>query len=209
MIQTAHASLAAAGFGVAINALHSMRHLCRFRQMWLNDRAYTQSNMQIFPFKLYLVFGVPNVKYTHLTAVLSLVLTSTLAIPAVAQSISYGDDSSEWANDDECDDRRFYGVGMASDLSRDDDNGDATDCKHLLEMGEIKVWNLADAKANTQCSAINFGDNSSEWATDGECDDPRFEGKGTSDTVITDDIGHDAKDCRAACDAGNVFLRNY
>jgi uncharacterized protein YdeI (BOF family) len=26
--------------------------------------------------------------------------------------------------------------------------------------------------------SINFGDDASQWSNDGECDDPRFEGRG-------------------------------
>ncbi|SEN30020.1 hypothetical protein SAMN04489859_100415 [Paracoccus alcaliphilus] len=55
---------------------------------------------------------------------------------------------------------------------------------------------------------IDFGDDSGEWALDGECDDKRFDGPGMTDTVLLDeDIGHDATDCRKAFKAGNISLR--
>ena len=131
------------------------------------------------------------------------------APPVAAQSINFGDNFSEWANDGECDDRRFVGPGMAEELDRDDTGHDASDCRKAHRQGLITLWDQTKAAAATQCSAIQFGNNRSEHARDGECDDPRFEGTGTSTVVITDDLGRDAADCRRACDLGTVFLRNY
>jgi hypothetical protein len=54
----------------------------------------------------------------------------------------------------------------------------------------------------------DFGDNSSEWADDGECDDPRFEGSGSAATLLDEDLGHDAADCRALFEQGRVALRS-
>lgn len=54
---------------------------------------------------------------------------------------------------------------------------------------------------------IDFGDNASQWANDGECDDPRFEGEGAAETLLEEDRGHDAADCRALLEAGRVRLR--
>ena len=46
----------------------------------------------------------------------------------MAQSIPYGDDSSPYANDGECDDKRFEGPGMTATILLDSDVGrDATD----------------------------------------------------------------------------------
>lgn len=53
----------------------------------------------------------------------------------------------------------------------------------------------------------DFGDNTSTWADDGECDDPRFEGDGAAATLLDEDRGHDAADCRALFEAGRVALR--
>jgi hypothetical protein len=52
----------------------------------------------------------------------------------------------------------------------------------------------------------DFGDNTSRWADDGECDDPRFEGEGAADTLLEVDRGHDAADCRKLFDAGRIAL---
>ncbi|MBB3992538.1 hypothetical protein GGR95_000157 [Sulfitobacter undariae] len=140
---------------------------------------------------------------------LAMGLLVTLPQSGMAQSISFGDDSSEWSNDNECDDRRFYGAGMANGLDEDDIGKDRTDCKRGFDMGELKVWDFVQARAATQCDKVNYGDNSSEWAGDGECDDYRFEGPGSDGVQLREDIGKDAKDCRALCDAGKIALRDY
>lgn len=55
---------------------------------------------------------------------------------------------------------------------------------------------------------IHFGDDAGEYANDGECDDPRFEGAGMTGTaLLSDDLLHDATDCRTAYDAGKLTLR--
>ncbi len=56
--------------------------------------------------------------------------------------------------------------------------------------------------------AIDFGDDSGDWANDNECDDSRFEGPGMTTTpLLEEDIGHDATDCRTAYEAGRLTLR--
>ena len=54
----------------------------------------------------------------------------------------------------------------------------------------------------------DFGDDTSQWANDGECDDPRFEGKGSAETLLDADAYHDATDCRTLLDRGLVALRD-
>lgn len=139
---------------------------------------------------------------------------AALAIaPSVnAQSaLNYGDNTSEWANDGECDDRRFKGVGMSnsSGFLSDDIGHDADDCKEQYDLGRVTVWLESQARAATQCSAITFGDDSSEWSNDGECDDIRFEGRGSADSVVPDDTAKDATDCRMLCEQSMIFLRDY
>lgn len=142
----------------------------------------------------------------------TLALMAALAMAPMAvhaQNINFGDDSSEWANDGECDDRRFRGVGMAKGLDRDDVGRDATDCKTAFDDGRIKLWVAAESMAATQCSAIRFGNDKGDWPNDGECDDYRFEGPGTDSIMLSEDIGRDATDCRKACEFGQVSLRDY
>lgn len=130
-------------------------------------------------------------------------------VPAYAQSVNFGDDSSEWANNDECDDRRFFGSTMTTILNNEDIGRDATDCRQGVEAGDLSLWLLEAAQSATQCEAINFGDDSGEFANDFECDDARFEGLGMASSVGTEHVGSDASDCSRFCDAGVVALRNY
>ena len=115
-----------------------------------------------------------------------------------AADIDFGDDSSQWANDGECDDPRFSGTGSAAELLDEDIRKDATDCRAALEAGTVVFTASADS--------IDFGDDSSEWARDGECDDPRFAGTGAADELVDADLLKDATDCRAAYEAGTVTL---
>lgn len=63
------------------------------------------------------------------------------------------------------------------------------------------------AVALTACmSPVYFGDNTSEWANDGECDDPRFAGPGMATTLLAEDSGHDAVDCKKLHAAGQVYM---
>jgi len=137
------------------------------------------------------------------------VLMACLAGPVLGQGIDFGDDSGEYSNDGECDDRRFFGSGMAETLDWEDTGRDATDCRAAFQAERISLWVFADALAATQCDAIDFGDNTSEYANDGECDDPRFEGMAIDGVLIDDDRGHDANDCRRACEFGLLGLRDY
>lgn len=53
--------------------------------------------------------------------------------------------------------------------------------------------------------SIDFGDDASRFAKDGECDDMRFSGPGMTDTTLIDsDIRHDATDCRTAYNQGRL-----
>lgn len=132
-----------------------------------------------------------------------------LPVTAQAQTIRFGDDSGEYARDGECDDPRFRGVGMAKTLDNDNIRRDATDCRTAYRDGRVFLWIESEARAATDCKAIRFGNNSSEWAHDGECDDFRFTGPGTDSIMKSEDIGKDAADCRKLCEEGRVFLRDY
>jgi|GEM_PF-298389 len=126
------------------------------------------------------------------------------AAPAPAETgIAFGDNTSEYANNGECDDGRFIGEGMASVLIGADFMKDAKDCQTLLEAGQISYgWEkVLDAPAD-----LDFGDNSSSFANDGRCDDPRFAGPGMASTLIDQDALHDADDCRAFFEAGHITL---
>ena len=155
-------------------------------------------------------------------AVLGLVLAAGLVAPAVAQKldnknapttttttttsnadIDFGDDSSEWANDGECDDPRFTGTGSAAETLDADIRKDATDCQAAYDAGTVKLVEGGDTPVTANAD-IDFGDDTSEWANDGECDDPRFTGTGSATETLDADILKDATDCKAAYDAGTV-----
>lgn len=137
-----------------------------------------------------------------------------------AAAVDFGDDSSKWAKDGECDDPRFSGTGSAVELVDADLLKDATDCKAAYDAGTVTVKDMGstatspttdtsptDIEIASPIDAIDFGDDSSEWANDGECDDPRFMGTGTSEELVNADIRKDATDCRAAYAAGTVSLK--
>ncbi|MBN36418.1 MAG: hypothetical protein CMM46_16890 [Rhodospirillaceae bacterium] len=126
-------------------------------------------------------------------------------------NINFGDDSSQWAYDYECDDPRFSGPGMATaGLSSANAYRDATDCRSAFNVGQ--VWLASSQNYNSgydsYASSINFGDDSSAWSYDGECDDPRFYGPGMTTTPLLDeDRYRDATDCRRQHEAGRIALR--
>lgn len=120
-----------------------------------------------------------------------------------ASSYAFGDDTSEYANDGECDDARFVGAGMDGLLLTDSIGRDATDCKAAFASKTITVNRLHVIP--TDSAPIIFGDNNSEYASDGQCDDIRFVGKDVDETVfLYEDVGHDSADCKAAFEAGTV-----
>lgn len=129
---------------------------------------------------------------------------------STSADIDFGDNSSDWANDGECDDPRFEGDGMASLTVTADRLHDANDCRTLFEDGSIRLLgtDITDTTSSTNnlanASGIDFGDNSSDWADDGECDDPRFEGDGMASVTVEEDSRHDANDCRALYIAGSI-----
>ena len=134
------------------------------------------------------------------------------AVPSAAAPaavVDYGSDSSEWANDGECDDRRFVGQGVATTLDWANIGRDASDCRALHEAGQIRVWNWTEAQAATQCAAISFGDDVSQFANNGVCDDPRFDGRGMDRVIAISESGHDAADCLQLCAFGAIALRDY
>lgn len=147
----------------------------------------------------------------------------TPAAPAAAGAVDFGDDTSQWAKDGECDDPRFGGAGAAAELDPVDASHDATDCKAAVAAGTVTfkgdnapgtivIPKPADTPAappatNTGTAAIDFGDDSSQWAKDGECDDPRFGGAASAQELETVDVKHDATDCKAAVQAGTVTFK--
>ncbi|MFP6828084.1 MAG: hypothetical protein VCC36_03415 [Gammaproteobacteria bacterium] len=50
-----------------------------------------------------------------------------------------------------------------------------------------------------------FGTDSGAWTHDGECDNPRFEGKGMASVLLDDDLYQDASDCRNLMNKGASY----
>ena len=128
---------------------------------------------------------------------------------APAAVIVCGSDASQWANDGECDDRRFVGQGVATTLDWANVGRDASDCRALHEAEQIRVRNWTEAQAATQCAAISFGDDVSQFANNGVCDDPCFDGRGMDRVIAISESGHDAADCLQLCAFGAIALRDY
>jgi len=87
-----------------------------------------------------------NVSLMPYKFVIVAALLSAPLAPALAQ-MEFGDDSSEWANDGECDDPRFIGESMADILLDEDRKADATDCRDLFDAGHIAVRTEGDGAA--------------------------------------------------------------
>lgn len=139
----------------------------------------------------------------------ALIAAALLLSSALATEINFGDNASDFAHDGECDDRRFRGDGMAAQFDWEDATHDATDCRDLYDAGEITLWNAEDSLAATDCDSIDFGSNASKFAHDGVCDDPRFEGWGAAEVLLTGDEEADAADCSRLCAFGLIGLRDY
>jgi len=138
-------------------------------------------------------------------ASLALVTLMITAPIAAAESMpDFGSDSGDYANDGECDDPRFAGDGMTSTPLLDEDiKADATDCKEAWSSGTLHL--VGASKPAADVTEPDFGEDDSMFANDGECDDPRFSGKGMTSTALLDsDKMSDATDCRAAWQAGKL-----
>jgi len=76
----------------------------------------------------------------YLLAPAVLVLAAPLAGQTASEASDFGDDSSVYANDSECDDTRFVGNRGAGAWTANGDHvrRDATDCRNLLNAGRIR-----------------------------------------------------------------------
>lgn len=149
------------------------------------------------------------------------------AYPLKYDGLTLGDDSSDYAFDDECDDPRFEGMGMGANIGQYDKSRghDASDCLARLKTHDIwptqeteqrldekalalKLKATASKPAIENTSNIDFGDDSSLFAKDTKCHDPRFIGPGMGDEYIIGNAeeGRDATDCAAAYQAGTIQL---
>ncbi|WP_136248349.1 hypothetical protein [Halomonas borealis] len=77
----------------------------------------------------------------------------------------------------------------------------------VLYVSEAGPARGDSAASTTATHGIAWGDNTSQWANDGECDDPRFAGPGAHSLNIDEDRYHDANDCRALHEQGQLYLK--
>ena len=141
------------------------------------------------------------------TISLAALVLAFAAPAAIAQKVSFGDNSSEYANDRECDDPRFTGEGMANGLESANVGKDADDCELMYRAGLIRLVRRQEETDVAECAKLDFGDDSSEWNNDGECDDPRFTGGAVDEILLMDDLMGDATDCRALCESGQIWRK--
>src|SRR5690606_2041746 len=80
------------------------------------------------------------------------------------------------------------------------------DCRALYAQGQVNFNGVDGDPALAGVAEIDFGDDTSDYANDGRCDDPRFAGPGTDSILVHGDLGHDATDCRALFESGEVYL---
>lgn len=126
--------------------------------------------------------------------------TAGIAVPA---SFEFGDDSSEYTLDGECDDPRLTGPNVANELLIETTGKDATDCAAAVKEGTA-LLNALYAEPESDAD-IQWGIDAGDFNNDGECDDPRFAGANmTTPVLLVEDIGTDASDCRAAFAAGTI-----
>ncbi|MDO6592070.1 MULTISPECIES: hypothetical protein [Rhodobacterales] len=139
------------------------------------------------------------------SSLLAILLTAGCMTGVVVEGL--GDNSSEYANDNECDDPRFKGEGMASVLSQENTGRDASDCGRMLTAGLIAQVRSKEQSSPAECSEIDFGLNRNDWARNGVCDDPRFTGPGVDEVLRQEELLRDASDCRRLCNAGRIWLK--
>lgn len=93
------------------------------------------------------------------------------------------------------------------DAAQQEDAADAEDMHTSQpELSDEDATALASNAERAAAQQIDFGNDQSEYANDGECDDVRFQGSAMASVQNTDHIGRDATDCQTAFEAGNVEL---
>ena len=122
----------------------------------------------------------------------------------------FGDDSSPFAVNGQCNDPRFTGPGTAQPLNASNIRRDGTDCADLFYRGKVQFKDPSQGPQPPAGSLVRyniiFGDDSGSFANDQGCDDPRFEGPGTA-IMGPEFMYHDASDCLAQYENGTAFLK--
>ena len=78
---------------------------------------------------------------------------------------------------------------------------------NLRLLGQCVLLGFFLAPVMAVGQVLDFGNDSSQWALDGECDDPRFQGSGMATTLLDQDRLSDATDCRLLFNQGHITLR--
>ena len=171
---------------------------------WANDNVcddprFVGENMSVSPLHKDIMHDRNDCSYGVQLGTLTLADTLPDEVETVYEGIDFGHDKGTYVDDQECDDPRFFGSGMAS-VSLDNGNimGDRLDCLAAYKEGTV------DLKVNFVVDGFFFGDNTSLYANDGECDDPRFEGRGSAKKPPLSALEHDGADCIAAWKAGRI-----
>ncbi len=128
------------------------------------------------------------------------------ALSEDSKGLVFGDDSGEWVNDGECDDPRFFGVAAAESASESNLLRDASDCHEAWTSGRVTLISSV-ALLDRLPAGFDLGRDTSEWAFDGECDDPRFEGDNVASELHPENQGRDATDCGRAFLKGKADIR--
>jgi len=79
----------------------------------------------------------------------------------------------------------------------------------MKRLFTLAAWAVAAigmcAIANAQTAdEVDFGDDASGWSRNGECDDPRFTGKGMAPVTLEENAFADATDCQTLYERGEI-----
>ena len=126
--------------------------------------------------------------------------------PTDGEGLVFGDDSGEWPS------TASVTIPGSSELLPLKAPACRTSCAMLSDCYE--AWSnghvtliLPVAVLDRLPAGFDLGGDTSEWAFDGECDDPRFEGKGMARDPLTADQARDATDCVKGLLSGAVELK--
>ncbi len=139
--------------------------------------------------------------------ILSCVCMCFLSANAQTEDINYGTDEGEYAFDNICDDPRFTGLGVTSDLDWGSVGLDATDCRNAVNAQAARYWFDPRALSLVKCDAVEFGDDTSGSANNNACDDPRFLSFTSIGINLVEDLMKDATDCKWACELELLYER--
>ena len=146
-------------------------------------------------------------KSTLLTAIILAGLSLSPTATAQGSDINYGADDGNYANDGECDDPRFIGPGTTADVDWTSAGRDATDCRQAVKHNTARYRFDPLNLILTDCDSVEFGHDSSDYANDLTCDDPRFLSFTAPGITVPQNVGKDATDCKQACSLSLLYQK--